>query len=96
MIFPPLYCILIFFLFDNTETDTKVSNTRLLSYAAGLTGQNMTYSLVSSRLFVYLNTILKIPSEKTGIITGVSTLWDAINDPLVGGLIDRRKHRVYI
>ena len=82
-----------FFLFDNTETDTKVSNTRLLSYAAGLTGQNMTYSLVSSRLFVYLNTILKIPSEKTGIITGVSTLWDAINDPLVGGLIDRRKHR---
>ncbi len=82
-----------FFLFDNTETETKVSNTRLLSYAAGLTGQNMTYNFVSSRLFVYLNTILKIPSEKTGIITGVSTLWDAINDPLIGGLIDRRKHK---
>ncbi|MBR2892666.1 MAG: MFS transporter, partial [Clostridia bacterium] len=31
--------------------------------------------------------------EKTGIITGVSTLWDAINDPLIGGLIDRRKHK---
>lgn len=82
-----------FFLFDNTESETKVSNTRLLSYAAGLTGQNMTYNFVSSRLFVYLNTILKIPSEKTGIITGVSTLWDAINDPLIGGLIDRRKHK---
>ncbi len=82
-----------FFLFDNTETETKVSNTRLLSYAAGLTGQNMTYNFVSNRLFVYLNTILKIPSEKTGIITGVSTLWDAINDPLIGGLIDRRKHK---
>ena len=82
-----------FFLFDNTESDTKVSNTRLLSYAAGLTGQNMTYNFVSNRLFVYLNTILKIPSEKTGIITGVSTLWDAVNDPLVGGIIDRRKHK---
>lgn len=82
-----------FFLFDNTESDTKVSNTRLLSYAAGLTGQNMTYNFVSTRLFVYLNTILKIPSEKTGIITGVSTLWDAVNDPLIGGLIDRRKHK---
>ncbi|MBR5437965.1 MAG: MFS transporter, partial [Clostridia bacterium] len=66
---------------------------RLLSYAAGLTGQNMTYNFVSNRLFVYLNTILKIPSEKTGIITGVSTLWDAVNDPLVGALIDRRKHK---
>lgn len=82
-----------FFLFSKEESETKVANTRLLSYAAGLTGQNMTYNFVSNRLFVYLNTILKIPSEKTGIITGVSTLWDAINDPLIGGLIDRRPHK---
>lgn len=82
-----------FFLFSREESDTKVANDRLLSYAAGLTGQNMTYNFVSNRLFVYLNTILKIPSEKTGIITGISTLWDAINDPIVGGLIDRRKHK---
>ena len=47
-----------FFLFDNTESDTRVSNTRLLSHAAGLVGQNMAYSLVSSRLFVFLNTVL--------------------------------------
>ena len=82
-----------FFMFSREESDTKVANDRLLSYAAGLTGQNMTYNFVSTRLFVYLNTILKIPSEKTGWITGISTLWDAINDPLVGGLIDRRKHK---
>lgn len=82
-----------FFMFSREESETKVANDRLLSYAAGLTGQNMTYSFVSTRLFVYLNTILKIPSEKTGWITGVSTLWDAINDPIVGGLIDRRKHK---
>lgn len=82
-----------FFLFSREESETKVANDRLLSYAAGLTGQNMTYNFVSNRLFVYLNTILKIPSEKTGIITGISTLWDAINDPIVGGLIDRRKHK---
>lgn len=81
------------FMFSREESDTKVANDRLLSYSTGLMGQNMTYSFVSNRLFVYLNTILKIPSEKTGIITGVSTLWDAINDPLVGGLIDRRKHK---
>ena len=82
-----------FFMFSREESDTKVANDRLLSYSAGLTGQNMTYNFVSTRLFVYLNTILKIPSEKTGWITGVSTLWDAINDPLIGGLIDRRKHK---
>ena len=82
-----------FFLFDNTESDTRVSNTRLLSHAAGLVGQNMAYSLVSSRLFVFLNTVLGVPAEKTGMITGISTMWDAINDPLFGSLMDHRKHK---
>ncbi len=82
-----------FFLFSKEESDTKVANNRLLSHAAGLMGQNMAYSLVSSRLFVFLNTVLGIPAEKTGIITGVSTMWDAINDPLIGSLMDHRKHR---
>ncbi len=81
-----------FFLFTNEETDTKVSNRRLLSHAIGLTGQNMAYSFLG-RLFVYLNTVLGIPAEKTGIITGVSTLWDALNDPLVGSLMDHRRHK---
>ena len=75
------------FFLSRKESETKVANDRLLCYGLGLTGQNMTCSFVASRLFVYLNTILKIPAEKTGIITGVSTMWDAINDPLVGGLI---------
>ena len=82
-----------FFLFNNEETDVKVSNRRLLSHAAGLAGQNMAYNLVSTRLFVFLNTVLGIPAEKTGIITGVSTMWDAINDPLIGSLMDHRRHR---
>lgn len=82
-----------FFFLSGKETETKVANNRILSLAAGLTGQNMTWAFISGRLFVYLNTILKIPAEKTGIITGVSTLWDAINDPLIGGLIDRRPHK---
>ena len=82
-----------FFFLSGKETETKVANNRLLSYSLGLTGQNMTWSYISTRLFVYLNTMLKIPAEKTGIITGISTLWDAINDPLIGGIIDRRPHK---
>ena len=81
-----------FFLFTNEETETKVSNRRLLSHSIGLVGQNMAYSFLG-RLFVYLNTVLGIPAAKTGIITGVSTLWDALNDPLVGSLMDHRKHK---
>ena len=82
-----------FFLFTNEETETKVANNRLFSYALGLTGQNMAYNFISNRLFVFLNTVLKIDSNKTGMITGISTLWDAINDPLIGSIVDHRKHK---
>lgn len=81
------------FFFSKEESETKVANNRLLSYAAGLAGQNMSYNFISSRLFVFLNTVLNIPAEKTGLITGISTLWDAVNDPIVGTLIDARKFK---
>lgn len=82
-----------FFLFSKEESETKVANNRLLSYALGLTGQNMTYNFISNRLFVFLNTILGIRAERTGIITGISTMWDAINDPLIGSIMDHRKYK---
>lgn len=81
------------FFFSREETETKVANNRLLSYAVGLAGQNISYNFISSRLFVFINTVLGIPSEKTGLITGISTLWDAVNDPIVGTLIDARKFK---
>lgn len=82
-----------FFLFSKEESETKVANNRLLSYAVGLSGQNMTYGFISSRLFVFLNTVLGISASKTGMITGISTMWDAINDPLIGSIMDHRKYK---
>ena len=81
------------FFFSREEDDVKVANNRLLSYAMGLAGQNANYGFVSNRLFVFLNTVLKIDSRKTGLITGFSTLWDAINDPIIGTLVDARKFK---
>ena len=81
------------FFFSREESDTQVANNRLLSYAVGLAGQNMNYGFVSGRLFVFLNTVLKIDSRATGWITGFSTLWDAINDPIIGTLVDARKFK---
>ena len=81
------------FFFSKEESETKVANNRLLSYAVGLAGQNANYGFVSQRLFVFLNTVLKIDSRKTGWITGFSTLWDAVNDPIIGTLVDSRKFK---
>lgn len=81
------------FFLSKEETETKVANNRLLSYATGLAGQNMNYNFVSNRLFVFMNTVLKIPDTSTGWITFISTLWDAINDPIVGTIVDSRNFK---
>lgn len=83
------------FLFDKTESETKVANRHILSYAVGLTGQNMTYSYISSWLRYFCINILKINSETVGLIFGASHIWDAINDPLIGAYVDKRKHKPY-
>ena len=79
------------FFFSKEAEEGYVPNRNLFAYAAGLTGQNMTYSFQNSWWFYFCTTILKIKPEKVGIIQGMSRIWDAINDPLVGALIDRRR-----
>lgn len=66
-----------------------VPNKRLFAYSAAIAGQNMNYQFINSWLFYFCNNILKIKAEYVGYITGISRIWDAVNDPLVGALIDR-------
>lgn len=70
-----------------------VTNERLFSYATGLAGQNMTYGYISGWLFYYLTSILGIESKKVGIMTSIIRVWDSVNDPIVGGLVDRHRFK---
>ena len=71
----------------------KVPNDRLFAYAAGIAGQNMHYSFINGWLFYFCNNILKISAEAVGYITSISRLWDSVNDPLIGALIDRHRFK---
>lgn len=76
---------------EQSEKKQYVSNGRLLSYAVGLAGQNMTYAYISQWLFYFLTTVLKVDSKTVGYITSITRAWDSVNDPVVGALVD--KHR---
>lgn len=83
------------FLFSKEETEDHLPNNEIFSYATGLAGQNIAYSFISQRLtYFYENHIV---SEKNAHIVGkimtASTVWDAINDILIGGYIDRRNYK---
>ncbi len=77
---------------DNSANG-RVPNRKLFAYAAGIAGQNMHYSFLNGWLFYFCNNILKISADAVGYITSISRLWDSVNDPLIGAMIDRHRFR---
>ena len=84
------------FLFTrDTKGPGYVPNNQIFAYASGLTGQNIAYGYVSGWLRYFCINILHIDSLKVGSIFSASYVWDAINDPVVGAYVDRRKYKPY-
>lgn len=77
--------------FSKEAEDGNVPNRELFSYSTALMGQNLTYGFVNGWLFYFCTDILHISPSKVGFLTGIARIWDGINDPIVGNLIDRRK-----
>ncbi len=75
------------------STDNRVKRGNLFSYALGLAGQNISYGFISGWLFYYLEYVRKISPKVSGLITGISRIWDSVNDPLVGAMVDRHRFK---
>ena len=50
-------------------------------------------AVLASYLSVYMTDTLMIPAATASLIMFISTLWDAINDPMMGVIADRTHTR---
>ena len=85
------------YFFSKNGDEEHPSNREILSYAVGATGQNMSSTFVTGRV-TYFYENHAVPGESAhfaGKIMTASIVWDAINDILVGGFVDRRPHKPY-
>ena len=66
-------------------------------YMFGDWGGCMTFALMTSTFSMYCTNVLGIDATVMGVLTVVWTIWDAINDPMMGALMDkafaRRQHK---
>ena len=76
-----------------TKGSGIVPNSELFGYSAGLAGQNMTYNYITNWLRYFCINILHIDELKVGRIFFISYFWDAVNDPVIGAIVDRRRHK---
>ncbi len=86
-----------FFLFSKeTKGEGYVPNNEIFAYASGLAGQNLTYSYVSGWLRYFCINLLHMDPVKVGSVFTLSHVWDAINDPIIGAIVDRRNHKPFM
>lgn len=62
-----------------------------VGYALGDFGCNLSFVLVSSFFMVYFVTVIGISPMHFGILILITKIWDGINDPLVGSIVDKVK-----
>ena len=84
-----------YFFQKEPKAEGYVANRDILNYAIGLSGQNITYFYISNWLRYFCINILHMKATTVGTIFSFSYIWDAINDPIVGATIDRKRHKPY-
>ena len=67
-----------------------VSNNEKWAFSLGALGQGMIYAMMSSYISDYYLNVLQLAPMFVLLLMLLARIWDAINDPLMGMIIDRR------
>lgn len=72
----------------------ELSMSERISWALGQsTGRQFITALVSTYILIFMTDVFGVPAAAAGVIMTAATVWDAINDPIMGGIADRTKTR---
>ena len=68
---------------------TGLTKKHWFGYMFGDWGGCMTFALMASIFSIYCTNVLNINATVMGVLTIIWTIWDAINDPMMGALMDK-------
>ena len=80
----------------------KLSAGRKLCFGVGALGKDLCYAMISTFLTIYFTDTVGLSPLFVGNLFLVARIWDAINDPIMGALMDslkpgkRGKFKTYI
>ena len=67
---------------------------KYLGYGVGAVCLDLSYGMFYSYLNKYLTDVLKLSSGFLLILTPIARIWDGINDPMMGSIVDNGKFRM--
>ena len=78
---------------ENQNNNAKVPLISKIAYGFGDVGCNFSWMFVSNFLMIFYTDVFGISMTAVSALMLFSRFWDAINDPIVGGLTDKTKTR---
>lgn len=60
-------------------------------YLVGMFGQNLIYNIVATGLYFYFQNVICLPAMALGWIMTIARIWDAVNDPMMGTIVDKTR-----
>lgn len=69
------------------------TNKELGGYLVGMFGQNLIYNIVATGLYFYFQNVICLPAMALGWIMTIARVWDAINDPMMGTIVDKTRSK---
>ncbi len=74
--------------------DYKTTWSEKFGYGIGAVGLDLSYGLFYSYLANYLTDVLLMPAAFLLILTPIARIWDGINDPMMGTIVDHTKTKM--
>lgn len=75
---------------ENIRTYTK---REMRGYLVGMFGQNLIYNIVATGLYFYFQNVICLPAMALGWIFAIARVWDAVNDPMMGTIVDKTRSK---
>jgi len=78
---------------ENPPALQTYGKTEMRLYLTGLAGQNIVYNVFNSLFVHFVQFVLMVPALTVSIIMAVGRIWDALNDPVMGTIVDRTRSK---
>lgn len=72
----------------------QVKTPERVAYFGGIAGQNMIYSFMSAYVVFFFTDLLLIEKGIVTAITVIASLWDTVNDPMMGMITDKTRTKL--
>ncbi|TLC98170.1 MFS transporter [Robinsoniella peoriensis] len=69
--------------------NNKIKKYQVLTYGMGSLGKDLAGGLISTFLLVFFTDVFGISAGVAGMILMLTRVWDAVNDPMMGTIVDR-------